>query len=162
MSACDSLRVDTFLTTSHVEKNFSESLIASSSNVFPVHGGVEGKRAPVPIHHAGLLGGHRRGDHDEGRRREPPADDPMHERAEDKAVTAVPAPLKLLDQLGALLRESNGDAVEIAHELAQHPFGQSHDAAISSLLRHINEYDFDVALDVLGQLQQQSTVSNDG
>ena len=88
--------------------------------------------------------------------------DAMNKPAEDKAVIAVTAPLKLLDQLGALLKESNGDAVEIAHELAQHPFGQSHDAAVSSLLRHIGEYDFDDALEVLNQLQRQTAVSNDG
>jgi HPt (histidine-containing phosphotransfer) domain-containing protein len=72
---------------------------------------------------------------------------------------ATTAPLlEMLDELGALLEEADADAVELAHMIAKHPFGQAHAGVASRLLRHVEEYDYEAALDALRQLRDQATV----
>ena len=79
------------------------------------------------------------------------------------AVSAAPiVPVELLNHLAALLEEHDADAVELARAVAQHPRPQADQAAVSELVRHVEEYDFDAALDALRQLRARAPESDDG
>ena len=53
-------------------------------------------------------------------------------------------------------------AVDFTHEIAQHPAVQEHQAAVSELVRQVEEYDFDTALRTLRQLMHQFIADSNG
>jgi polar amino acid transport system substrate-binding protein len=65
----------------------------------------------------------------------------------------IASPLEMLDSLAALLRESDAEAVELAHAIARLPFARAHHDEVARLLRPIEAYDFDGALDALRSLR---------
>jgi len=83
-----------------------------------------------------------------------PAAEPGREAFADEPSAPPPAPLDTLEELHALLEEGDADAVELAHAIAQHPFGLAHAESISVMLRQVEAYDFDAALDTLKQWRE--------
>ena len=72
------------------------------------------------------------------------------------------SPLEMLDALAALLRESDAEAIELARAIARLPFARAHHNEVSRLLRPIEAYDFDRALDALGRLRDLAEAGLDG
>lgn len=68
----------------------------------------------------------------------------------------------MLAKLGVLLEDDDAGAVDFTHEIAQHPAVQEHQAAVSGLVRQVEEYDFDTALKTLRQLMQQFIADSNG
>ena len=98
------------------------------------------------------------------------ADDSSAEAAPETSVAGSAAsagsaapivPVELLDHLAALLEEHDAEAVELARAVAQHPFPHADHADISKLLRHVEEYDFDAALDSLRELRARAKAGSD-
>ena len=80
-----------------------------------------------------------------------PVREALAEEPSEAPSAAPPAPLDTLEELHALLEEGNADAVELAHVIAQHPFGLAHAELTSVMLHQVEAYDFDAALDTLKQ-----------
>jgi len=68
-------------------------------------------------------------------------------------------PAQLIADLRSALEEHDANAVNIGNSLAQTPFGRTNQASSAELLRHLGNYDFDQAVEVLEKLQQ--ALSND-
>jgi len=68
-------------------------------------------------------------------------------------------PAQLIPDLRSALEEHDANAVNIGNTLAQTPFGRANKASSAELLRHLGNYDFDQAIEVLEILQQ--ALSND-
>mgnify|MGYP001817391531 FL=1 len=80
-----------------------------------------------------------------------------------KARSNTHQPLRdLFEQLAALLRDSDAEAVEVAGQLVAHPAAGAHGALLKKLQQHIDEYDFEAALEVLQALRQSVRAGTHG
>ncbi|MBW2695867.1 MAG: response regulator [Deltaproteobacteria bacterium] len=68
-------------------------------------------------------------------------------------VEPIASPLEMLDALAALLREGDAEAVELAQAIARLPLARAHQDEVAKLLRPIEAYDFERALDPLQRLR---------
>ena len=84
------------------------------------------------------------------------------ESVDSTPQTTIEALPKMLAKLGVLLEDDEAGAVDFTHEIAQHPAVQEHQAAVSELVRQVEEYGFDTALKTLHQLMQQFIADSNG